>query len=199
MNLHPEVERKNFERLEAQIREFESKLDNIRKAIEEGAPYRVFQARTEELENEGNRLAALENENRQKLSQTVSIESSAEGLRQFTLNFEEKIALSSIPEKRDVIRKCVDRIYVDNDQKTVRFFLRKIPIANREVTDLYAEGGKQTGGHAAASCHRRCSGGGIRIHQNAADFVVGLLRLLLVAGENTSAHDVLFDISELPL
>ena len=142
MNLHPEVERRNSERLEEQIREVESKLGNIRKAIEEGASYRVFQGRTEELEKEQNRLAAMEIENRQKLNQSVSMESSAEVVRQFMDNFEERFALSSIPEKRDVIRKCVERIYVDHDKKMIRCYVRKIPIANREVMDLYAEGDK---------------------------------------------------------
>ncbi len=142
INLHPDAERKNSERLQAQIQDVESKLGHIRKALEEGASYRIFQSRTEELEKERDRLALLETENNQKLSQTVSMESSEDVIRMFMLNFEEKFAKSTIPEKREVIRKCVERIYVDHSQKVIQCFVRKIPIVNREVMDLYAFGDK---------------------------------------------------------
>ena len=138
-NLHPEVERRNYNRIQVQIQDVESKLDHIRSAIEEGGSYRVFHNRIEELEKERDRLAVLETASRLKVSESVSIESTEEMVTNFMSNFEERIALLTVPEKREIIRKCVDQIYVDHERKVIRCFVRKIPVLNNELMDLYTK------------------------------------------------------------
>ncbi len=140
VDLHPEAERKMEGRLQVQIQDVDQKLTNIRKAIEEGASYRVFQSRIDELEKEKERLTELANDNRSKLNQSISIESSERVVRDFMVHFEDRLPKVSIPEKREMLRRCVGRIFVNHDRKIISCYVRKIPIVNKEVLDLYSDG-----------------------------------------------------------
>ena len=58
----------------------------------------------------------------------------------FYSHSEERMDEVSIPEKQELIRQCVDRIYVDHDWKIISCYVREIPIITREVLNLYTGG-----------------------------------------------------------
>jgi hypothetical protein len=118
-----------------QIHDVELKLSHIQKAIEEGASHRVFQNRIEELETDRDCLNVLENESRQKVWDGVLIGTTEEIVANFMINFEERITLLTIPEKRQIIRKGFDHIYVNHERKVICCFVKKIPVLNDELMD----------------------------------------------------------------
>ncbi|NUN68394.1 MAG: recombinase zinc beta ribbon domain-containing protein [Bacteroidetes bacterium] len=143
VKLRPEAERELEAQLTLSANEVDKKLRNIRKAVEEGASYRTFQQRVDDLEREKEQLQHQIEENRLKLNQAFSIDSVAPIVQKFMSQFEEIMNTISIPEKREVVRRCVERIYVDHDKRKISCYIRKVPIVNKEIMDIYSEGLKQ--------------------------------------------------------
>jgi hypothetical protein len=143
VKLRPEAERELETHLISSVSSVEQKLSNIRKAVEEGASYRTFQQRVEDLEREKEQLQRQIEDSRIKLNQAFSIDSVAPIVQKFMEQFEERMTKISIPERREVIRRCVDRIFVDHDKRMISCYVRKVPIVNKEVMDMYSERIKQ--------------------------------------------------------
>lgn len=74
-----------------------------------------------------------------------------------------------------MLRRCVDRIFVDHERKIISCFVRKVPIVNREILDLYTEGLK-----------------------NKPATLRSPVVIDVVAGEDAFINDILFDLYTMP-
>jgi hypothetical protein len=107
--------------------ENEGKIENLMRLAEEGTNLKTVAARLRELEEIQEKLK----EEKARLQRNYAPKGrQADIVREvtgFLENFESKILTARIEERKELLRRAVEKIVVDRDQRKVRCYVRTLP------------------------------------------------------------------------
>ena len=119
-----------------QIKDVEEKIAKWIKSFEE----------LEQLDSVAERIRVLETEKKKLQSKLEILTTSASktdaqnitaSALDFISNFEVKFEKASLAGKKEIIQKIIEKIVVDKKEKSVDFIVRRIPLVNEKVENLY--------------------------------------------------------------
>ena len=130
--------------LDAQIEENRGKLNRIVRALEEGVPASGYLSRIRELEAECQELLRKKEETETIAMELDNVVDVADAVKVFARDFIDSFDYKPVYEQRDLVRRTVSRIIFDHPNRTIRLYLRKIPLATEKLRRLIGEDQRPT-------------------------------------------------------
>jgi hypothetical protein len=121
------------------LKDVETRIKLITKAIEDGVPFAMVSTRVRELEEE---RAVAAQEHQHALDQAdiqYSVKDVSSSIQDFSATFRESFERAALHEKRDLLRRTVGRIVVQGDQRLIECYVRKLPLAGGEAERLLGQ------------------------------------------------------------
>jgi hypothetical protein len=135
LNRHrPTAVENRLESINEIITENALKLSNLVSLVEAGSALRSISARIKELEDIQEKLEGEKRRLVRTRPPTLDPDRITKAITQFFDNFERSFDQLSIPERKEMLRRMVERILVDREERKVRCYLRRLPII-ANITD----------------------------------------------------------------
>ena len=135
LNRHrPTAVEKRLESISEILNENTEKISNLVSLVESGSELKSISARIKELEDIQEKLE----EERRRLGRirppTLDPDRITGAITQFYANFERSFDQLTIPERKEMLRRMVEGILVDREERKVHCYLRRLPII-ANITD----------------------------------------------------------------
>ena len=125
---------KRLESISEILNENTEKISNLVSLVESGSELKSISARIKELEDIQEKLE----EERRRLGRirppTLDPDRITGAITQFYANFERSFDQLTIPERKEMLRRMVEGILVDREERRVHCYLRRLPII-ANITD----------------------------------------------------------------
>ena len=128
------------------------RFDNLIKLAEEGSfQIDVVRNRLNELEEERAKLERFLSRS-ESTPAPLDIDEIKKEVAKFVLNFEERIEVAPIKEKKELVQRCISRIVVDKERMVVRFYVNRIPAVSPHLEAFFV--GRPAGSVMSEQCAR---------------------------------------------
>lgn len=134
--LKPDAAKNSIAVTSDRLKQVDAKIQNILAAIEDGTPSSMFTDRLVQLQSEKRDVLADRERALKNVERLLEVNVLSEFVRKFAENF--RSIFDSLPfhEKKQIIHKCIVKVTVDAEQKSVKGYFRKIPHLNHDLVEI---------------------------------------------------------------